>query len=269
MAADGAAVVEILRAELARAKEQARFSNVAAEKASVELKAEQVARHQDEEKISTMALELKNAASRCEFLEKENKAKTDDLDKALREAKEARSESRAAREEIRQNGEIVADVFLDLPKSSSDVAQFYQAQEGYATEKLFWSQFGASKRPLLLNEQMSQWAELHRISGAAMKNVIIRLWPTEPIPNSYFGLVQRLVDATPRIDAVRRSVCIEGARMAFARVKTYWGNMKAIDVAAKSPPQGKDHHAPEHYFEDVLEAARLIEGQCSKGIIFE
>ena len=57
--------------------------------------------------------------------------------------------------------------------------------------------------------------------------------------------------------------------MAFARVKTYWGKMKAIDVAAKSPPKGKDHYAPVHYFEDVLEVARLIEGQCSKDIIFE
>ena len=55
-----------------------------------------------------MARELKDAASRCEFLEKENKAKTADLDKALREAKEARSESRAAREEIRQAWEIAA-----------------------------------------------------------------------------------------------------------------------------------------------------------------
>lgn len=47
------------------------------------------------------------------------------------------------------------DNFLDLSKSSSDAARFYQAQEGYATEKLFLSQYGASKRPLLLNEQMS------------------------------------------------------------------------------------------------------------------
>ena len=116
---------------------------------------------------------------------------------------------------------------------------------------------------------MSQWAELHRISGAAMKNVIIRLWPTKPIPNSYFGLVQRLVDAVPHIDAVKWSTCIDGARMAFARVKTFCGKMKAIDVAARSPPKGKDRYEPEHYFEDVLEAARLIEGQCSKDIMFE
>ena len=116
---------------------------------------------------------------------------------------------------------------------------------------------------------MSLWAELHRISGAAMKNVMVRLWPTEPVPSSYFGLVQRLVDAVPHIDAVKRSVCIEGARMAFARVKTFWGKMKAIDVAAKSPPKGKDRYELEHYFDDVLEAARLIEGQCSKDIMFE
>ena len=45
--------------------------------------------------------------------------------------------------------------------------------------------------------------------------------------------------------------------------------MMATDIAAKSPPKGKDHNTPEHYFEDVLEGARLIEGQCSKDMIFE
>ena len=57
--------------------------------------------------------------------------------------------------------------------------------------------------------------------------------------------------------------------MAFARVKTFCGKMKAIDVATKSPPKGKDRAELEHYFEDVLEAARFIEGQCSKDIILE
>ena len=57
--------------------------------------------------------------------------------------------------------------------------------------------------------------------------------------------------------------------MAFARVKTFWGKMKAVDVATKSTPKGEDRNETEHYFEDVLEAARFIEGQCSKGIMFE
>ena len=112
------------------------------------------------------------------------------------------------------------DAFLDLPKSVSHATRFFQAQ-GHATEKLFSLQFRMPKRPLLLNEQMAQWAELHKISGPAMKDVVVRLWPTKPIPSSYFGLVQRLVDAVPCIDAMKRSTCIEGARMALACVKIY------------------------------------------------
>ena len=67
---------------------------------------------------------------------------------------------------------------------------FFQAQEGHATEKLFWSQFTARERWALLNDQMAQWAELHRMSGLAMRDIIVRLWPAEPIPSSYFGTVQ-------------------------------------------------------------------------------
>ena len=53
----------------------------------------------------------------------------------------------------------------------------------------------------------------------AMKDLIIRLWPAEAMPDSYFGLVKRLVNACPRLDAIKLSVYIEGAQMAFARVK--------------------------------------------------
>ena len=81
--------------------------------------------------------------------------------------------------------------------------------------------------------------------------------------------MQRLVDTLPRIDAVKRSSCIEGARLAFARVKMHWAKMKAAIVAVEGLPGGKDHRTPERYFEDVLEGARLIEGQCSKDIMFE
>ena len=42
--ADSAAAVETLQAKVARAKEQARMSNAAAEKVAAELKAEQTAR---------------------------------------------------------------------------------------------------------------------------------------------------------------------------------------------------------------------------------
>ena len=105
MTADGAVAVETLRAELARAKEQARK---AALKAVEELKAEQAAHCQSKEKIAKMAIELKDAADRYELLEKENQAKAADLKKALEAAKETRSKIRAAKEELRQAGDITA-----------------------------------------------------------------------------------------------------------------------------------------------------------------
>ena len=81
--------MEALWAELIRAKERAQFSDAAAEGALVELKAEQLARCQGEEKISMMTIALENATGHCKFLEKENKALTAELDKARQEAREA------------------------------------------------------------------------------------------------------------------------------------------------------------------------------------
>ena len=86
-------------------------------------------------------------------------------------------------------------------------------------EKLFSSQYHAPEHPVPFSDQLKQPTELHRVVELAMKDLIIRLWPAEAIPSSYFGLVKRLVNACPRLDIVKRSTCIEGARMAFARVK--------------------------------------------------
>ena len=54
--------------------------------------------------------------------------------------------------------------------------------------------------------------------------------------------------------------------MALARVKTYWAEMEATAIASQSSAVGR---VPgEHYFEEVLEGARVIEAQCSKSIMF-
>ena len=78
-----------------------------------------------------------------------------------------------------------------------------------------------------------------------MRDIIIRLWPAEPIPGSYFGLVKRLVSACPRLDTIKRSVCIKGARMAFARVKVQWAEMNVVKLATGGPPAGKEHRTLE------------------------
>ena len=101
-----------------------------------------------------------------------------------------------------------------------------------------------------------------------MKDLIVWLWPAEPLPSSYFVLVKRLVSACPRLEAVKRSVCIEGARMAFARVKTHWAKLDTKKLMTEGPPEGKEHRWPEHYFDGVLEGSCIVAEQCLKDIIF-
>ena len=112
-------------------------------------------------------------------------------------------------------------VFAELPRSISDAAQFYRAEERNTADKLFWSQYLAPNYPVNFANQLKQLIELHKAAELAMKDMVIRLGPAEPIPSSYFGLVKRLVSACPRLDVIKRSVCIEGARMAFARAKVH------------------------------------------------
>src|SRR3954471_2522179 len=195
--ADGAMAVEKLRAELARAKEQARKSDAAALKAIEELKAEQAAHCQSKEEMAKMAVELKNAADRCKLLEKEDQAKRTNLEKATMAAKDTRSAMRAMKEELRQAGDVAAgkpfmlrmkfrdpkyapldrlwssaDVYLDLAASAADAAEYFRDQKDREVEKLFWSQFNRPERTLPLTDRLAEWAELNRLSVLAMKYVV-------------------------------------------------------------------------------------------------
>ena len=229
-----------------------------------------------------MAVELKDATDRYQLLEEENRAKATDLEKARVAAKGARSKLRATKEELHQAANIVsgkpfllrtkfgdpkyapldrlwssADAYVDLAASAADAAEYFKDRKHHEVEKLFWSQFHAPAHPLLLNEQMAEWADLHRLSGLAMRSVVDHLRPGGPRPNSYFSLVQQFLGAVTCIDVVKRSTCIEGSRMALARVKTYWAEMDATTIAAQGSAIGRV--AAEHYFEEVLEGARSIE----------
>ena len=119
------------------------------------------------------------------------------------------------------------------------------------------------------SDQLKQLVELHKAAELAMKDLIVRLWLAEPMPSSYFVLVKRLVGACPRFEVVKRSVCIEGARMDFARTKMHWAKMDATKLMTEGPPKGKEHRQPELYFDSVLEGSRLVAEQRAKDVIFE
>ena len=104
----------------------------------------------------------------------------------------------------------------------SDAAAFYRDKEGSSTKKVFWSQYAEAGHPVPPSDQLKQLVELHKVAKQAMKGLIVRLWPGEAMPGSYFGLVKRLADAFPWLEVIKRSVCIEGARRALACVKVHW-----------------------------------------------
>ena len=159
-------------------------------------------------------------------------------------------------------------VFAELPRSISDAAQFFRAEEKNTADKLFWTQYLAPNYPVPFVDQLKQLIELHKATELAMKDMIIRLWPAEPIPSIYFGLMKRLVSACPRLDVIKRSVCIEGARMAFARAKVHRGKMDVEKMMTEGPPEGKEHRKPALYYESVLKGSCLAAELCTKDIIF-
>ena len=81
--------------------------------------------------------------------------------------------------------------------------------------------------------------------------------------------MRRLVDACPRLEVIKGSVCIEGAHRAFARAKVHWGKLDAEKLVKDGPPEGKEHRRPEMYYEGVLKGARLVANECTRDVIFQ
>ena len=231
---------------------------------------------------------------KCEALERDASVQETKLAKTRQSAEAAWNEAQGALQEIQEAKKITAGkafkmqskyaeeqyllltrvrsspgAFADLPRSVSDAVEFYRAEGGGSTDRLFWSHYAAPEHPVSFTDQLKQLVELHRVAELAMKDLIIRLWLAEAMPDSYFRLVKRLVNACPRLDAIKRSVCIEGAWMAFARVKIQWAKMDAVKLTTEGSPVGKEHHTPERYFEDVLKGSRIVAEQCAKDIFFE
>src|SRR3954469_19998436 len=231
---------------------------------------EPIERERHEARVGEVQQELQALVKKHESLELDSKTRESELAKALESAENAKAEAQKALQEIEAVKKIAAGkafimqskhvketfllltqvrrspgAFADLPRSVSDAAEFYQAEEGSSTEKLFWSQYTGTEHPMPLSDQLKQLVELHKAAEQAMKGLIVWMWPGEPLPNSYFGLVRRLVDACPRLEVIKRSICIEGARRAFARAKVHWAKMDAEKLVKEGPPQGKEHRHPD------------------------
>ena len=100
-----------------------------------------------------------------------------------------------------------------------------------------------------------------------MTDIVAHVWPERSKATSYFGLLQQFLGAVPHIREMKRSACIEGARMALARVKVHYPEMDATAVAAQGPDESR--LPVEHYFVEVMRGARKVEARCSKNVTFK
>ena len=123
-------------------------------------------------------------------MERESKTRESELALALESAKTAKAEAQKALQEIEAMKKIAAGkaflmqsknikvnyllltrirsspgAFADLPRSVSDAAAYYQAEEGSSTEKVFWSQYAEAGHPVPLSDQLKQLVELHKITS--------------------------------------------------------------------------------------------------------
>ena len=105
-----------------------------------------------------MAVELKNAADRYELLEKENKASSADLNKALNATKEMRTEVRGVREELQQ----AAKSRLGAPT--------YCGRSFWIRSMLPWMDAG------VLQMRMRTWRRVQPMQPSFLRIKMIKKW---------------------------------------------------------------------------------------------
>ena len=103
---------------------------------------EQAARKKLKTRLNEVQQELQDAVKKCETLERDVSAQETELAKARQSAEEAWVEAQGA---LRENQETriwsSPGAFVDLPRSVFAAAEFFRAEEGRSTEKLFLSQY--------------------------------------------------------------------------------------------------------------------------------
>ena len=141
-----------------------------------------------EARVGEVQQELQALMKKHESLELDSKTRASELAVAIENAKSAKAESQKALQEIDVMKKIAAGkafymqskhvkvnyrlrtrirsspgAFADLPRSVSDATQFYQAEDGSSTEKLFWSQYAEAEHPVPMSDQLKQMVELHKV----------------------------------------------------------------------------------------------------------
>ena len=148
-----------------------------------------------------MRQELHALVNKHESLELDSKTQESELASALESAKPAKAKAQKALQEIEAMKKIAAGkeffmqskhvkvnyllltrirsspgAFTNLPRSVSDAAAFYRAEEGSSTEKVFWSQYAEAGHLVPLSDQLKQMVELGGRTGHKGPHISALAW---------------------------------------------------------------------------------------------
>ena len=141
--------------------------------------AERAEREKQEARVAVVRQELQALMEKHESLERDSKTRESELASALESAKTAKADAHKSLQEIELVRKIAAGkaffmqskhvnvnyvlltrirssqgAFADLPRSVSDAAAFYRAEEGSSTKKVFWSQYAEAGHPVPPSDQL-------------------------------------------------------------------------------------------------------------------
>jgi hypothetical protein len=97
-----------------------------------------------------------------------------------------------------------------------------------------------------------------------MKSMIKALWPAEKPPEGMTELADRLKEARSRFELWKTSACREGAREAWAMIKTRYTGLNPEHMARVGPAGPDGQEVPLHLvYDQVMPAARLSQEDCA------
>ena len=117
--------------------------------------------------------------------------------------------------------------------------------------------------PVLQSDILKELAKLHERARKAMKNMAKALWPSDAPPESMEGLADLFKGARRRFELWKTSACREGAREAWAMVKTRYTGLDPNHIA-RVGPQGLDgKEIPVNLvYDQVMIAAKYSQEEC-------
>ena len=117
--------------------------------------------------------------------------------------------------------------------------------------------------PVLQSDILKELAKLHEHARKAMKNMAKALWPSDVPPESMEGLADLFKGARRRFELWKTSACREGAREAWAMVKTRYTGLDPNHMARVGPwgPDRKEIPVSLVY-DQVMTAAKFSQQDC-------